>query len=69
MAVIHRGRKGGKGGKGVKRATKKANGYYQRQRVRTEVNKRRKLLRHILMHQTDQQALALYRAQYGTIKL
>ena len=38
--------KGGKHGKSRKAATKKANGYYSRQAIQTERNRRRKQLKH-----------------------
>lgn len=39
--------KGGKNGKAVKQATRKSNGYYARQALRTILNRKRKQLKHL----------------------
>lgn len=44
--VVHSRKKGGKHGKARKAATKKANGYYSRQAIRTIANRQRKRAKH-----------------------
>lgn len=48
--LVRSGKKGGKNGKAVKRATKKANGYYEKQKYRTEANRKRRQARHNRKH-------------------
>jgi len=46
-------RRGGKGHKGTRSARHKQGGKYERQRARTEVNRKRKLLKHFKAHPND----------------
>lgn len=59
MIVYRKGSKGGKGGKARKATTKKLNGKYINQVIRTINNRRRKLRKHVAKHPNDLQSAKL----------
>lgn len=51
MAGVRHGKRGGKNGKNKKAITRKNNGYYARQAIRTEINRKRKQAKHLRKQQ------------------